>query len=76
MFLRGDKTLQKSVFSLLVLVATLVAGLLGFNLSDNTGVEPGFFEIAEAGGYGAGVESKAPEGLSEDLADYYSDLVE
>lgn len=66
--------MQKSIFSLLVLVVTLVFGLVGFNISTGTGVEPGFFEIAEAGGYGAGVDSKAPEGLSEDLADYYSDL--
>jgi len=50
--------------------------LLGFNISTNTGVEPGFFEIAEAGGYGAGAESKAPEGLSQDLQEYYSDLVD
>lgn len=66
--------MQKSVLALLVLVVTVVFGLVGFNISTDTGVEPGFFEIAEAGGYGAGVESKAPEGLSEDLADYYSDL--
>ena len=50
--------------------------MLGFNISNNTGVEPGFFEIAEAGGYGAGAESNVPEGLSKDLQDYYSDLAE
>jgi len=58
----------------LVLVVTAIAFLLGYNISQNTGVEPGFFEIAEAGGYGAGTDSKAPEGLSTDLQEYYSNL--
>ena len=53
-----------------------MAFMLGYNISQNTGVEPGFFEIAEAGGYGAGTESKAPEGLSEDLQQYYQSLAE
>lgn len=60
----------------LVVIMTAITFLLGFNISSKTGVEPGFFEIAEAGGYGAGTESKAPEGLSEDLQEYYSDLNE
>ena len=60
----------------LVVVTTAIAFLFGYNISQNTGVEPGFFEIAEAGGYGAGAESKAPEGLSSDLQEYYSDLAE
>ena len=60
----------------LAVVVTVMGFFLGFNLSSGTGVEPGFFEIAEAGGYGAGADSKAPEGLSKDLQDYYSDLAD
>ena len=66
--------MQKSIYIALVAVLFTIGFLLGFNISAKTGVEPGFFEIAEAGGYGAGVDSKAPEGLSQDLADYYKDL--
>lgn len=65
----------KITFSL-VTIATVMAFMLGYNISQSTGVEPGFFEIAEAGGYGAGAESKAPEGLSEDLQQYYQSLAE
>jgi hypothetical protein len=67
--------LHKGILTALVGVGAVFGFLLGFNISTNTGVEPGFFEIAEAGGYGAGAGgAKAPEGLSEDLAEYYSDL--
>ena len=52
---RGTLSLKLSLP--LVVVATAIAFLLGYNISQNTGVEPGFFEIAEAGGYGAGAES-------------------
>ena len=68
-------TLHKSIFIALVGVGATLGFLLGFNVSSHTGVEPGFFETAEAGGYGAAAGGpKAPEGLSEDLAEYYSDL--
>ena len=60
----------------LVVVVTAIAFLIGYNISQRTGVEPGFFEISEAGGYGAGAEAKAPEGLSSDLHEYYSNLTE
>ena len=67
--------MHKGILIALVAVGTMLGFLLGFNVSSNTGVEPGFFETAEAGGYGAGSGgSKATEGLSEDLADYYNDL--
>lgn len=60
----------------LTIVVTVLGFLLGFNISSSTGVEPGFFEIAEAGGYGAGAESNVPKGLSQDLQEYYSDLAD
>jgi len=68
-------TLHKGILVSLVGVGATLGFLLGFNVSSNTGVEPGFFETAEAGGYGASAGgAKAPEGLSQDLADYYNDL--
>ncbi len=67
--------MQKGIFIALIGIGATLGFLLGFNVSSSTGVEPGFFETAEAGGYGASAGgAKAPEGLSEDLADYYSDL--
>jgi len=67
---------QKKILLPLAGIVAVMGFMLGFNISNNTGVEPGFFEIAEAGGYGAGAESNVPEGLSKDLQDYYSDLAE
>lgn len=67
--------MKNSIFVALVGVGTILGFLLGYNISSETGVEPGFFETAEAGGYGAAASvTKTPEGLSEDLAEYYSDL--
>ncbi|MDH5445662.1 MAG: hypothetical protein OEY52_08905 [Gammaproteobacteria bacterium] len=60
----------------LVTVSFLLAFLAGYNVSVKTGVEPGYFEAPEAGGYGAGAEKKAPAGISEELQDYYKDLSE
>ena len=67
--------LHKSIYTALVCVGATIGFLLGYNISSHTGVEPGFFEAAETGGYGAAASAaKSPEGLSEDLAEYYSDL--
>lgn len=68
--------MQTKIFLPMAGVITVIGFLLGFNISTNTGVEPGFFEIAEAGGYGAGTDSNVPKDLSEDLQEYYSDLAE
>ncbi|UCE89692.1 MAG: hypothetical protein JSW10_02320 [Pseudomonadota bacterium] len=54
----------------------VVAFLAGFNISASTGVEPGFFGAVETAGYGAGVEGKAPEGISDELKQYYDSLAE
>ena len=67
-------TVQPKLILSLVVVTSAIAFLLGYNISSNTGVEPGFFELAEAGGYGAGTDNKATEGLSEDLQEYYNEL--
>lgn len=54
-----------------VLVATLCGFAAGYGISLRTGIEPGYFEAPEAGGYGV-----APGGprISDDLKKYYEDL--
>lgn len=55
----------------IVLVATLCGFVAGYGVSLRTGIEPGYFEAPEAGGYGV-----APSGpkMSEDLKKYYEGL--
>ena len=57
-------------------VASILGYLLGFAVSDHTGVEPGFFEIAESGGYGVVAEKKSAEGIGSDVQDYYKSLTQ
>ncbi len=55
----------------------IVGFLFGYNLSSQTGVEPGFFELPEAGGYGAGPGGgQAGEGVTSDMEEYYKKLLE
>lgn len=59
-------------------IAIAVAvGLLGFAggyaVSSATGIEPGYFDAVEAGGYGGATEEKV-EGIDADLQDYYKGL--
>lgn len=60
----------------IVATAFLLSYLLGYMVSAETGVEPGFFEKPEAGGYGAGAEASAAPGLDQSLQDHYSDMAE
>lgn len=59
---------------MIVIVATVCAGLLGYAVSSQTGVEPGYFEAAEAGGYGAAASSGGAEGMDQELQEYYKSL--
>lgn len=60
---------------MIVIVATVCAGLLGYAVSLQTGVEPGYFEAAEAGSYGAGAGSGGgAEGMDQELQEYYKSL--
>ena len=68
--------MKQYAWTLIILVTCLFSFLLGWNISVGTGVEPGFFEAPSAAGYGAGAEGGAPEGVSEEMADYYKDLAE
>ena len=44
----------------------------GYAISSGTGIQPGYFEAAEAGGYGGG--ETAIEGISKEVQDYYKNL--
>ena len=58
-------------------ILAVAAGTLGFaggySASTATGIEPGYFEAVEAGGYGGGGEEKV-EGIDTEMQDYYKDL--
>lgn len=57
-------------------VSFMLAFLIGYNSSIGTGVEPGYFEAPDAGGYGAGAEGAAPAGISDEMQKHYQDLGE
>jgi len=57
-----------------ICIASAVSFLGGFAVSGETGVEPGFFEAVETGGYGAGPGGGATEGISSEFEKYYQDL--
>lgn len=60
----------------IVVAATVMAYLLGYTVSARTGVEPGFFEKPETGGYGVSADKAAAPGLDKDLQNYYNELSE
>lgn len=71
-----EKSVVRTRLWLAIAITTsLLAYLLGYVISSKTGVEPGFFEQPEAGGYGVAAEKPAAAGLEKDVQDYYSDLV-
>ncbi len=62
---------RRTWWSVVVLVATLGGFVAGYGISLRTGIEPGYFEAPEAGGYGV-----APSGpkMSDELKKYYEGL--
>jgi hypothetical protein len=56
-----------------VFVATLLAFIVGYYASVRTGVEPGYFDAPEAGGYGV-APATGPK-VSDDLRKYYEQLL-
>ncbi|OGW36227.1 MAG: hypothetical protein A2010_12655 [Nitrospirae bacterium GWD2_57_9] len=44
----------------------------GYKLSSSSGIQPGYFEAAEAGGYGSA--EVTIEGISNEVQDYYKNL--
>lgn len=71
-----EMALNNRLWTIIVAVSFLLALLVGYNTSIGTGVEPGYFEAPDAGGYGAGTEGAAPAGISDEMQDYYKELSE
>jgi hypothetical protein len=59
----------------IIVVTFVVAFLLGYNISSQSGTEPGYFEATEAGAYGSVEESASPTGLGADDSEYYKSLL-
>lgn len=68
--------MRTALWVMIVVVASVCAGLIGYAVSSQTGVEPGYFEAAETGGYGAGAGSGSAgtEGMDQELQEYYKSL--
>ena len=58
----------------IITVSFVIAFLLGYSVSSQTGIEPGYFEATEAAAYGSGEEETSTEGLSKEEQDYYDSL--
>ncbi len=67
-------TLRTGLWALTALTAGVLAFFIGYAVSSATGVEPGYFEAAETGGYGAAEEGPGAAGVSEDIQKYYEEL--
>ncbi len=67
-------TLRTGLWVLTTLTTGVLAFFIGYAVSTATGVEPGYFEAAETGGYGAAEESPVGADVSEDVQKYYEDL--
>lgn len=67
--------MRTALWVLTVVVGSFLAGLLGYATSSRTGVEPGYFEAAETGGYGApAADESGLKDLDPDLQEYYNNL--
>lgn len=68
-----EETATTGLWAAIVLIATLFGFLAGYAESTRTGVEPGYFEAPEAGGYG--VAPTAAPGMAEELRKHYEGLL-
>ncbi|MEE8343155.1 MAG: hypothetical protein V3R51_05070 [Gammaproteobacteria bacterium] len=68
--------MKNGVWTLLALAAWSLGLLVGYGVSSYTGVEPGYFQTAETGSYGASAGTGATEGISDEYQDYYKGLTE
>lgn len=66
-----NTTLQVSI----IILAFVFSFLLGYNLSSQTGNEPGYFQATEAAAYGSVEKTESPTGLSTDESEYYKSLL-
>ena len=66
--------MKNSHWTIIVLFVWLAGFVFGYQVSANTGSEPGYFDAVEAAGYGGGGEKI--EGVTEDMEKYYKELLE
>ena len=59
----------------IIIFTFVVAFLLGYNISSQSGTEPGYFEATEAGAYGSVKEPATQPGLNTDDSEYYKSLL-
>lgn len=64
--------MKTGIWILLAAVVGLVGATAGYALSSKSGVQVGYFESAEAGGYGSTGDSV--EGIDAETQDYYKNL--
>ncbi len=67
-------TLRTVLWALTALTTGVLAFFIGYAVSTATGVEPGYFEAAETGGYGAAEEGPVAAGVSDEMQEYYEEL--
>lgn len=67
--------MRSGVWTVLAVLAAVGGFAAGYGISTYTGVEPGYFEAVETGGYGAPAAAPAVEGLSQEELRYYQELV-
>jgi hypothetical protein len=72
----GEKTLNTRLWVVNVVVVCILGFLAGYTISSRTGVEPGYFESAEAGGYGVAEDAGAKVEISKEQQKYYKSLTE
>lgn len=65
--------MDKRALMFALVIAALVMGL-GFKVSYDSGIQPGYFEKAEAPAYGVGGGEVKIEGISEELMQHYMGL--
>jgi hypothetical protein len=64
---------MKTAYWVTIAAVIWIAGFaVGYAASSATGVQPGYFEAVEAGGYGGGETSI--EGIDQKTQDYYKNL--
>ena len=69
----ASEATYRGLWIAIVVISVLLGFVLGYGTSSRTGVEPGYFEAPEAGGYGV-VPSAGPK-MGEDMRKYYEELL-
>lgn len=59
---------------ILIIFCLLLSFIIGFNVSYRSGIQPGYFEKAEAPAYGVAGEEKLGSGLGERYEKYFRGL--